>query len=308
MNTINIESLDLNLFKVFEALYEEGSASRAALRLGITQSAVSAALGRLRKIYGDPMFERTGRGLRPSRRAEELKPIVSEALNRCRQSLALAQREQAEFEGRTLVLGWSDDYEIALARQLINRVAEAYPGLRLIFRQIHSRIAAGMLMNRMVDLAVTSGSGNSAALSKELVGVNGYACVLDFAPPTGELTLSDYTQLQHILISSGGVVGIVDEVLAELGLKRTVEAAATHFSAVPYLIKGSRSIVTLPSHAAQAMAMMFDLRLVHCPIALPDYPIELSWRTDSLRDPAVAGVRNILRELLKAIPPVAARF
>ncbi|WP_416412494.1 LysR family transcriptional regulator [Pantoea sp. App145] len=298
---MNIESLDLNLFKVFEALYEEGSASRAALRLGITQSAASAALGRLRKIYGDPLFERTGRGLRPSRRAEELKPIVSEALDRCRQSLSLAQLDQAAFDGRSVVLGWSDDYEIALARKLINRVAQEYPGLRLIFRQIHSRIAAGMLMNRMVDLAVTSGSGHSAALSKELVGVNDYACVVDFVPTTPELTIDDYNTLQHILISSGGMVGIVDEALAELGLKRTVEAAATHFSAVPWLIKGSRSIVTLPSHAAHAMAEMFDLHLLRCPIELPEYSVELAWRADSLRDPAVAGVRNILRELLKVM-------
>nr|WP_310617620.1 LysR family transcriptional regulator [Pantoea cypripedii] len=297
---MNIEALDLNLFKVFEALYEEGSASRAALRLGITQSAVSAALGRLRKIYGDHLFDRTGRGLRPSRRAEELKPIVSEALNRCRQSLALAQLDQAAFEGRSVVLGWSDDYEIALARQLINRVAQEYPGLRLIFRQIHSRIAAGMLMNRMVDLAVTSGSGSSAALSKELVGVNDYACVTDFVLTT-DLTIDEYTTLQHILISSGGMVGIVDEALAGLGLKRTVEAAATHFSAVPWLIKGSRSIVTLPSHAARAMAEMFDLYLLRCPIELPEYSVELAWRADSLRDPAVAGVRNILRELLKVM-------
>jgi LysR family transcriptional regulator, mexEF-oprN operon transcriptional activator len=301
MNKINIESLDLNLFKVFEALYEEGSASRAAVRLGITQSAVSAALGRLRKIYGDHLFDRTGRGLRPSRRAEELKPIVSEALNRCRQSLSLAQLDQAAFDGRSVVLGWSDDYEIALARKLINRVAQEYPGLRLIFRQIHSRIAAGMLMNRMVDLAVTAGSGSSAALSKELVGVNDYACVTDFVLTTPELTLDEYTELQHILISSGGVVGIVDEALAERGLKRTVEAAATHFSAVPWLIKGSRSVVTLPSHAARAMAEMFDLQLLRCPIELPEYSVELAWRTDSLRDPAVAGVRNILRELLKVM-------
>ncbi|QGY29191.1 LysR family transcriptional regulator [Pantoea cypripedii] len=301
MNKINIESLDLNLFKVFEALYEEGSASRSAVRLGITQSAVSAALGRLRKIYGDHLFDRTGRGLRPSRRAEELKPIVSEALNRCRQSLSLAQLDQAAFDGRSVVLGWSDDYEIALARKLINRVAQEYPGLRLIFRQIHSRIAAGMLMNRMVDLAVTAGSGSSAALSKELVGVNDYACVTDFVLTTPQLTLDEYTGLQHILISSGGVVGIVDEALAERGLKRTVEAAATHFSAVPWLIKGSRSVVTLPSHAARAMAEMFDLQLLRCPIELPEYSVELAWRTDSLRDPAVAGVRNILRELLKVM-------
>ncbi len=54
MNTTNIKTLDLNLLKVFEALHDESSASRAAVRLGVTQSAISAALRRLREVYGDP--------------------------------------------------------------------------------------------------------------------------------------------------------------------------------------------------------------------------------------------------------------
>ena len=69
MNRMNIVDLDLNLLKVFEALHDEGSASRAALRLGVTQSAVSAALRRLRGVYDDPLFARTGRGLTPTLRA-----------------------------------------------------------------------------------------------------------------------------------------------------------------------------------------------------------------------------------------------
>ena len=78
MNQIDIESTDLNLLKVFEAIYDEGGAGRAALRLGVTQSAVSAALARLRVLYADPLFVRTGRGLSPSLRARELRPIIGE--------------------------------------------------------------------------------------------------------------------------------------------------------------------------------------------------------------------------------------
>ena len=92
MNRININELDLNLFKVLEALYVEESAGRAALRLGITQSAVSAALNRLRKIYGDHLFERTGRGLKPTTKASELKSsvgdILENAVRRCRRQWA----------------------------------------------------------------------------------------------------------------------------------------------------------------------------------------------------------------------------
>ena len=69
MNRIDISNMDLNLLKVFEAIFDEQSASRASIRLHLTQSAVSAALRRLRAIYQDPLFVRTGRGLLPTPRA-----------------------------------------------------------------------------------------------------------------------------------------------------------------------------------------------------------------------------------------------
>src|SRR5450830_1521055 len=152
MNDMNIDSVDLNLLKVLQALHEEGTAGRAAIRLGVTQSAVSAALGRLRTLYGDPLFERTGRGLRPTPKAEELRPLIAEALQKLRQSLALAQPGGASLAGRTVVLGLSDDHEMALGRQLIDRLQQAAPGLRLVLRQTHSGLAADMLMDRRIDL------------------------------------------------------------------------------------------------------------------------------------------------------------
>ena len=160
---------DLNLLKVFEAITTRWR-GRAALRLGVTQSAVSAALARLRALYGDPLFTRTGRGLAPSLRARELRPVIGEALDKCRQSLALARPGRAGVAGRSVTLGLSDDFEIALGRDIMDRLAAEAPGLRVIFRQAHSRMAADMLMAREADLVIASGGLSAAALQKALVG------------------------------------------------------------------------------------------------------------------------------------------
>ena len=295
MNNIDIKALDLNLLKVFEALYEEGGASRAAARLGLTQSAASAALGRLRAIYQDPLFLRRGRGLSPTPRADELKPILSEALDRCRQSLALAA-DPGEGVQRMVAIGLSDDFEMAIGRAAVRAVALRNKAIRLIFRQLHSGIAAEALLSRSVDLAVASGGFAGRGLSRQVIGSGGYACLLDpeSAPGLRCLTLAEYLERDHILISSGGVTGIVDEALAALGRDRRVAVSTTHFAALPYLLLGSRSVSTIPAHAAQAIAGATRLQVHPCPVTLPSYPVELGWRTSSQRDPAIMEVRDAI--------------
>ena len=301
MNQIDIESADLNLLKVFEAIYDEGGAGRAALRLGVTQSAVSAALGRLRALYGDPLFTRTGRGLTPSLRARELRPVIGEALDKCRQSLSLAWPGAAGFVGRSVTLGLSDDFEIALGRDAIRALADSAPGLRIIFRQTHSRLAADMLMAREADLVIASGGLTTQALQRVTVGQGGYACLLDpasLAPGQTSLSLEEFVRRQHILVSSGGFIGVVDEVLHGLGLTRQVQASTTHFSALAFLLPGSDALSTLPAHAARGLAAASGLRMLPCPGAMPGYAIEMGWRADALRDEAVAVVRRGLLDLL----------
>lgn len=304
MNPINsIESMDLNLLKVFEALYEEGGASKAAVRLGLTQSAVSAAIGRLRLLYGDRLFERAGRGMAPTSRAHELKAVVSEALNQCRRSLSMAASEGAGFIGRTICIGASDDYEIAVGRALADRVAETAPGIRLLFRQTNSQHAADILMSRSVDLAVAAGGFASRSVTRQTIGVGTYSCVVraNAAAARHELTLERYLQLKHILISSGGYVGIVDEALGALGLRRHVEMSTTHFAAVPFLLAGRDAIATLPTHAAHALAKLGGFRVLACPLSLPTYSIELGWRPDALRDAAVAAVKAATLDTLARV-------
>lgn len=298
MHASDISSVDLNLLKIFEALFEEGGASRAAIRLDMTQSAVSAALKRLRELYADRLFTPTGRGLAPTARARELKPLISEALDRCRQSLAVASPHATSFHGRAVAIGLSDDFELALGQPIMAHLARHAPGLRVIFRQTYSQIVSEGLANQDIDLAIAAGGFATRGLSHQVLGQGDYTCLLDPATlpdaAPAALTLEAFVARGQILVSSGGVVGIVDEALAALGLRRTVIASTTHFAALPHLLKGTPAVATIPRHAASAIAAMTGLLEVECPLTLPRYPIELGWRANALRDAAVARVREAI--------------
>ncbi|ROL78097.1 LysR family transcriptional regulator [Pseudomonas chlororaphis] len=297
MNQMNIAQVDLNLLKAFEALHDESSASRAALRLGVTQSAMSAALRRLRELYGDQLFVRTGRGLAPTLRANQLKPVVSEALNKCRQSLAMVDPHASHYQGRSVAIGLSDDFEIAYGRRLIEEVARRAPKLRLIFRQSHSQIVGEALLQRSIDLAISAGGFAERMLSRQVLGEGSYLCLADpasLAPGQQAIDLDEFVAREHVLVSSQGFIGITDEGLAALGLSRQVCASTTHFAALPHLLKGSQAVATIPAHAARSIAELTGLALLPCPLDLPRYPIELGWRTSAQIDPVVLKVREAI--------------
>ncbi|WP_124416014.1 LysR family transcriptional regulator [Pseudomonas sp. R4-35-07] len=294
---MNIAQVDLNLLKTFEALHDESSASRAALRLGVTQSAISAGLRRLRELYGDQLFVRTGRGLAPTVRANQLKPVISEALDRCRQSLAMIDPQSPNYQGRSVVLGLSDDFEIAYGRRLMDSVAQRLPKLRVIFRQTHSQIVADALLDRSLDLAITAGGFAERRLSRQVLGEGDYRCLVDpdsLAPGQQQLDLTEFVAREHVLVSSGGFIGITDEGLAAHGLSRQVCASTSHFAALAFLLKGSAAVATIPGHAAEAIARLTSLRVLPCPLALPRYPVELGWRTQAQLDPLLLKVREAI--------------
>jgi DNA-binding transcriptional LysR family regulator len=130
-----------------------------------------------------------------------------------------------------------------------------------------------------------------------VLGEGGYACLVDRASlQEGEqsLSLEAFVAREHLLVSSGGFIGITDEGLAGLGLRRRVCASTTHFAALPFLLKGSQAVATIPGHAAKAIAALGGLALLPCPLALPRYPIELGWRTHTPMEPAASKVREAI--------------
>lgn len=297
---INIMMPDLNLLLVFEALLSEHSVTRAALRLGLSQAAVSGALSRLRKVYDDPLFERLQRGLRPTPKAIMLQPLVADALALVRRSLGVAVEDGAADE--IVVLGLSDDFEIAYGRALVAAARAAQPNLRLVFRQTNSAMMVKALHDRTIDLALTSGGARDVRIKSQSLGQSGYLCLYDPGrrDSTGPLTLEEYVSRDHILVSFTGLTGVTDDVLAERGLRRRIRTATSHFSGLPFLLAGTDAIATIPSHAAEMIARRHQLALSPPPLPFPAYAIDLSWRFDALRRGHIVTVRNAISDVFRS--------
>lgn len=144
MNRNDLRRVDLNLLIVFETLMHERSVTRAAEKLFLGQPAISAALSRLRGLFDDPLFVRTGRSMEPSARAVEIFALLSPALD----SISTAVSRAAEFDPATSTavfrIGLSDDVEFALLPQLLKRLRAEAPGIVLVVRRVNYILMPGL--------------------------------------------------------------------------------------------------------------------------------------------------------------------
>ena len=296
----DFSNFDLNLLRVFRALMNDLNATRAAERLGVSQAAVSASLKRLRLAFGDPLFERTQRGLKPTARAVVAARQIEEALALVDKTLGVGSVEPAAV----IRLGLSDDFEIAFGARIMARMQEARPEVRLVFRQTNSQMATENLVNREIDLAITSGSIVDSRLRHRSLGSSDYLAVYDplVRGSTAPLSIEEYTTRDHILISYSGLTGVTDDVLREHGLTRRVRAAITHFSALPFLLVGTDAVATMPSHAARAIAAQGRIAASPAPLVFPQYAFGLSWRFDAMRNGVVKDVRDVIISVFDTAP------
>ena len=130
---LNLRSVDLNLLPVFEAAYEERSLSRAAVRLGMTQSAVSHALARLRAVFGDELFIRQARGVLPTPAANRIYAKLRDALASVRESVAELRGFAPKTSARKFVISIAHPLGPMIAVRLLERLAHAAPGVEVAF-------------------------------------------------------------------------------------------------------------------------------------------------------------------------------
>lgn len=257
INDIDTHKVDLNLLRVFQALSSELSATKAATRLGISQAAVSAALRRLRALYDDPLFQRTQRGFMATPRAVILQPLIEEALQIIDGTLKPSSSLVEHGRNVTVVrVGLSDDFEMAFGREIVAAAKEQLPNVRIVFRQTNSVVAVQALNDRAIDLAITAGGFSDGRLKHLALGSSDYMIVCDRGTRSSArtFTVEEYVGCDHILVSYSGLTGITDDVLAEHGLRRHIQAATSHFSALPFLLRGTDAIATIQATQPKSFA------------------------------------------------------
>jgi len=292
---------DLNLLVTLEVLLAEGSVARAARRLRLSPSAMSRALARLRAATGDPLLVRAGRGLVPSPRALELRERVGQLVQDGEAVLRPVGKLDLGRLVRTFTLRTSEGFVERFGPDLIARVGEAAPGVRLHFLQKPDKDSAP-LRDGTVDLETgvvektTGPEVRSLALFRDrLIGVvRG-----DHPLSRGEITPARYAAGRHIGVSRRGPDrGPVDAALALLGLEREIVALVGGFSTALALARATDLVATVPErHTGALRAGMHAFPL---PVSTPEFTVSMLWHPRLEADPAHRWLRGLLREVCAA--------
>jgi DNA-binding transcriptional LysR family regulator len=261
MNPIHLASVDLNLLVLFDVVRREGHVGRAGQRLGLSASAVSHGLGRLRRLFADPLFLRTPKGVVATDRATLLAPNVTEILERVQAVVATATPFQAATSKRRFVLGMPDATAVVLLPALLAQTRRSAPLVDLSFRHIFPASAPGELEARLIDLALVATDELPARFVFKPVYEEEFVVAARKGHPFLKApTLNSYCDALHVLAStSGDAHGFVDEALAEMGLARRVAVVVSNFMLALAALEHTDLITAVPRGLVQTHGARFGL-------------------------------------------------
>ncbi|ORE90880.1 LysR family transcriptional regulator [Acuticoccus yangtzensis] len=298
---VDLSKADLNLLVHFEALIAERSVTRAAARVGLSQSAMSHNLARLRQLFDDELLVRGPDGLRPTPRAMALAEPVDAALRDIRALLARDETFDPGTAVRTFRLGLPDSMEMLIGPALLAHLRAHAPGIGLHLQTIDSAGLLDDLDADRIELAIGYGDfpHGRAHHKWRLLMSESYVTMFSAAQTglSAPISLDDYLSVPHILTSlrhGEGVRGVVDDALEPLGLSRTVVLTTPHFLSVPALVARAPVLVTMHARVARLFAEAYTLDLSPPPVEIDDVAVSLLWHASRDRDPAHAWLRQLL--------------
>ncbi|VVM42466.1 Nodulation protein D 2 [Pseudomonas fluorescens] len=289
---------DLNLLVTLDVLLAEGSVAHAAKRLGLSPSAMSRALARLRETTGDPLLVRAGRGLVATPRALELRERVSQLVQEAEAVLRPAEQPDLTRLIRTFTLRTSEGFVENFGAPLIARIAGQAPGVRLRFMHKPDKDSAA-LRDGTVDLETgVVGKAASPELRTQGLFRDRFIGVVRNQHPLsrGEITPARYAAGGHISVSRRGLdKGPVDDALATSELERQVVTIVAGFSTALALARATDLIATVPERHTENLRT--DLHSFALPFELPAFTVAMLWHPRLDADPVHRWLRSCLREV-----------
>lgn len=297
---LELHRVDLNLLVVFNHLLVERRVSRVAARLGLTQPAVSNALARLRRLFGDELFLRTPGGMAPTPLAEQLAEPVGVALAMIESGINQRLTFDPATAERAMTIGMSDIGEIVFLPALVERIRRDAPGVQLsTVRNTAVNLKDEMEAGK-VDLAIGLLPQLSAGYFQRRLFRQRYVCLYrrGHRLDRPRATLADYQACEHlVVVSSGTGHGQVDELLARTGIERRVRLTVPHYVGIGHLLQGSDLVATVPERLAMQLAEPFALAWRAHPVRLPEASINVFWHAKQHRSAANRWLRGLLVEL-----------
>lgn len=292
-----LDTLDLNLLRVLDVLMQERKVASTAVRLGLSQPAVSNALARLRCCLGDELLIRTPAGMQPTAFAMGIHNALAPALA----SVEAALHDKAEFD--PLLTKWqarlamTDIGEIVFLPKLLELLAIQAPFLQLSTVRNTAIDLPAEMASGAVDLALGWLPDVPQGYFQRKLFKQHYVCLARDGHPIGKgkFTLAKFLSAKHIsVLAQGTGHARAEDSLHKLGVKRNVVLQVPHFLSVPFLVAQSDLIVTVPDKLAQAAAAKFSLQILPHPVDIPPFQVDLFWHRRVHQEPTNQWLRGVV--------------
>ena len=309
MSTPNFRTLDLNLLRVFDEVMAEGSLTRAARNLSLTQPAVSNALRRLRETLGDELVQRSGQGMAPTPRARAIWPAVREALAQLQSSLIPNEFVPAEAN-TSFVLAMSDATAAELIPGLTETLEKQAPRVTLRVVPLTTRdprsmldeeacdLAVGYFPSMLADLTARTQSGEPQPFFHQRLFTGEYVCVMrkDHPLAQGPLTIDAFCAARHMLVSfSGRPFGFIDEAVATLGRERFVVLTVNQFFTAARVVANANLLTVLPLHFLKVTGFADQLVFRPLPFEVSPVLVDAVWHRRNQQRSSHVWLREVVQ-------------
>lgn len=299
---MDIRSVDLNLLVVFDAMLKHRSVTRAGEALGLSQPAMSAAVARLRALFDDPLFVRSGAQMSPTTRATELGTSIRQIV----QTIESAILQPAAFDPltsrRSFTLLTPDIAEMNFLPRLLAHLAEQAPQVSLKTLAMPRHAAATTLESGAAELAIGYFPDlQKAGFYQQRLLRSAHVCLLRKAHAGigRKLTMKQFLAAAHAVVKPDGREHVFERFLQQKGIERRVVVELSHFMSLLPIVENSDLIATVPKDLADFFVRHGAVRYVETPMKSPVIDVHLFWHQRFQKDPAHAWLRKVVFELFR---------
>lgn len=302
------DRIDLHLIRVLHTVLTEGSVSRAALRLGMHQPAVSSALKRLREVAGDPLLVRHGTQMVATDAGRRMIEPAAAILRTAETLFTEAQQFDPRTSTQRFSIAASDYLDPLFLPHLVADIKRQAPLARV---EIHALTGEAdyraQLAQGEVDLVIGNWLQPPDELHMAHLFSDEVVCLVSTRHPAVRRgwTETDWLAAEHIAPTSNypGARGIIDQVLDERGLQRNITVRCTHFGLIPEMVAGSLLVLTTGRQYCERFAARLPLAILPCPVAMPPLLYYQLWHARSQHAGAARWLRERTRQAIQELRP-----
>lgn len=295
-----MDSIDIRLLTVFDEIYKTRSVTAAAEALDLGQPAVSVALAKLRRHFGNPLFVRTSGGMEPTPFSEGLVQPVRDVLAALDQVLGYRSEFDPATAKRTFRICMTDISQLVLLPRLWETLRLAAPGICIEIIPM-SADGARLLESGEADLAIGFMPQLEAGFHQQSLFVQSFVCLVGRRHPRigDTLDLAQFEAEDHAAISSSGAApALLESEIARQGIKRRVALKSPSFLAAAFVVEHTDLLLTIPRRLGEIMEGRGNYRIFPAPFALPDYEVKQHWHERFHHDPGNLWMRRLVSQLL----------